>query len=455
MENLSEQIVSRAIAFQTEQLPDSAVHAVKRCLLDYCGVVLEGARQNRERNLSYLRASGACGSVSIFGMDCKADLYTAALLNGMDAHTIELDDGHRFGMLHMGAPIFSALLAAADGRSIPGEALLKAAVCGYEIAIALARQMQPGHKLKGYHATGTCCTVGCAMAAGTLLGLDAPQLRGALAAAATSAAGLLEVIDDASQLKPYNIGRAAMDGLAAAFTGAAGYCGPDDVIGGKRGFFAALAQPEDYQRIRESTLFPEDDGYAIEAIYFKPYAACRHCHPAIEAGLTLRERLKQMGGTTDDVDGITVRTYRLAIGGHDHTAVSGASSAKMSTPYALAAALCTGLAGIAAYQDDLLTDARIGALMQRIRLVMDPELDRLNPQKRAAVVELRLRDGRSLDCRVDYPRGEPENPIPDSELEAKFFELAASGGYGDRAEQILTCVRAYEERASELYGLLR
>ncbi len=455
MENLTEQIVSRTLAFQTEPLPARVVHAAKRCLLDYCGVVLAGAGQNRDLNLSYLSASGASGGISIFGLDRRADIYTAALLNGMDAHAVELDDGHRFGMLHLGAPVFSAVLAAAEERGISGELQIRAAVCGYETAIALARLMQPGHKLKGYHATGTCCTVGCAMALAVLLRLDKDQIRGTLAAAATSAAGLLEVIDDASQLKPYNIGRAAMDGVAAAFAGAAGFRGPDDVIGGKRGFFAVLAQKEDLPRIREAKLFPDAHAYAIEDGYFKPYAACRHCHPAIEAGLTLRDTLKQEEYKSSNIDKVTVRTYKLAIEGHEHTSVSGVSSAKMSTPYALSTALLTGQAGAAAYGEGYLTDVGISELMRKVELVMDPELDSLNPKKRAAIVELQMTDGRKFDCRVDYPRGEPENPIQDRELKAKFMDLATVSGHSNAADKIPACVDAFEERSNELYDLLR
>ena len=316
--------------------------------------------------------------------------------------------------------------------------------------------MQPGHKLRGYHATGTCCTVGCAMAAAVLLDFTEEQIQGALSAAAAGAAGILEMNQDASELKPYNVGRAALDGIAAAMAGRAGFRGPNDAIGGERGFYAVLADRKDLPRILESKLFQKGQ-YCISEIYFKPYAACRHCHPPIEAALHIREQITEEHSAPPDagmIGRITVRTYGLALHGHDHTAVSGITSAKMSTPYAMTAALLTGEAGVPAYTESMLHTPEIGQVMQKIRMVTDPELDKLNPQKRAAVVEIQLKDGTCYENRVDYPRGEPENPITDKELEQKMAGLFSEAGRSN-ASDIIQCVWDYEHQADRLIELMK
>lgn len=458
--NATQEIVERVVQFQTQDISKEVFHQTKRCILDYCGVVLAGAKYNAEKNARYLDSisfAAQSGTVSLFGMNRKADIYSAALVNGMNAHVIELDDGHRFGMMHMGAPIISAVFAVAEGKGISGEKILRAIICGYEIAITLARHMQPGHKLKGYHATGTCCTVGGAMAVALLLDFNREQIQGALSAAATSAAGLLEVIDDASQLKPYNIGRAAMDAVAAAMIGRAGFCGPDDVIGGKRGFFAALASAEDYQKICELPTLFSDDTPAITEIYTKPYAACRHCHPAIEAALSVREQMQGDGVeiSDDTIESICVSTYKLAIAGHDHTEICGVSSAKMSTPYSVAAALGRGLVGIGAYEQEILTDDCVQRLAKKVAVKFDEELDKLSPQKRAAIAQVSLCDGSGYRARVDYPRGEPENRMEDRELEEKFEELASIGGKtADEIQEIKRMIWDYTEQANSLFERL-
>ena len=447
--SLSEQILERTVILSRCSIPDRIFHEAKRCILDYCGVVLAGAETNRKKNKKYLKTVHSEGNITVFGMSQKTDVYTAALLNGMDAHVIELDDGHRFGMLHMGAPIISAIFAVAEERKIEGIRILRSIICGYDIAIALARHMQPGHKLKGYHATGTCCTVGAAMAIALLLDYDMEQMQGTLSAAATSAAGLLEVIDDASQLKPYNIGRAAMDAVAAAFTGAAGFRGPDDVIGGKRGFYAALASLDDYQSVKRCTLF-EENVYAISEIYTKSYAACRHCHPAIEGALYLRKNLYPLD--VNQIERIKVHTYKLAIDGHDHIEVRSVSSAKMSTPYSVAVAIIYGLCGLNAYENKILTDKTVAKLMSRIAVVLSEELDALNPQKRSAIVEVEFKNGIIVSKRVDYPKGEPENRLDDAELELKTKELVLFGGKtDDEVKEIFSSVWNYEDYADSLY----
>ena len=74
------------------------------------------------------------------------------------------------------------------------------------------------------------------------------------------------------------------------------------------------------------------DGYEIKRIYMKPYAACRHSHPSIEAVVdTLKENKINYG----EVKTIQIRTYKAAIEGHDHKDIQGSNSAKMSIPYSV------------------------------------------------------------------------------------------------------------------------
>lgn len=459
-ENLSKQVIYRVRQFQEDRIPEQVYHCAKRCVLDYCGVVLAGAKINKSKNIEYIEKYLSCsveGTSSIFGMSRKTDIYTAALMNGMNAHVLELDDGHRFGMMHMGATVISSIFAVAEGRNLTGEKILRAIICGYDVAIALARCMQPGHKLKGYHATGTCCTIGGAMGIALMLDYDEEQMMGTLASAATSSAGLLEVIDDASELKPYNIGRASMDSIAAAFVGGARFKAPNDVIGGKRGFFATMAAKEDYELIKKSQLF-DQDRYAITEIYTKPYAACRHCHPAIEAGLNIYKQAQKDGLriVSDVVKCVNVYTYKLAIAGHDHSDIQGVSSAKMSTPYSVSSALLRGDAGMNAYAEEALYDTDIIQLMKKINVKLDLDLNNLCPKKRVAVVEVQFFDGCSYSSRVDYPRGEPENKMEDDELESKLEELAILGGKSQsEIAKIKSIIWNYNEKANELFGQLR
>lgn len=376
-------------------------------LFDYLGVRLAG--------------------VQVFGDQCKTlcaelgeSIQTNALMGGIYAHVIELDDGHRIGMVHPGAPVISALLAVANKCPVSWEDFLRGIVMGYEVAIRLACAVQPSHKLKSYHATGTCGTVGAAMGIAAMLGFDFEQTKSAFSAATTSAAGILEMIDGDTQMKPYNAGRAAMDGVTAAFIGKARFKCPDDALGGKRGFLKVMTDEPKLQYVTNFT----QKSYMIESIYRKPYAACRHCHPSIEAALKLRS-LK--GFSVSDILQIEVTTYKLAVEGHDHTRIEGSNSAKMSIPYSLAVALCSGKAGMDEFTEERIKNPFVLSVTEKVRVSDDKELSALCPQKRVAIVSVKTKLGEFVE-RVDYPKGEPENPLSQEELEEKFRGLAMYGG---------------------------
>ncbi len=410
--NISEQIIDRVIDISEILLPDECVHQIKRCIIDYTGVLKAGESSLKGR----LSRENDAESV-----------LENAMYAGFCAHVLELDDGERQGMLHIGSVVISAVLAVSREIRPRGEDMIHAILCGYEVTITLARMIQPGHKLRGYHATGTCGTIGAAMAAAVLMGYDKKQLMSTLAMAATSSAGLLELIDDSSELKPYNVGRAAMDGVAAAFMGRYSLLSPIDPIGGKRGFIAVLS---DANTVDYKPVFQNVDHFNIMDIYVKPYASCRHCHPALEAVLKIRSRMFADGRkiAVDTINAISIYTYSLAIKGHDHVKIEAEASAKMSIPYTTAAALLTGNSGLNSYSENMLTDECINRLMGKISIQEDSEYTVECPKKRAARVEIRCVDGTEYSEKIEYPLGEPENPMSDEQLEKKTVELMTYSG---------------------------
>lgn len=407
---MTDQFINGIIALGKRDFPEVVRDAAKSVLMDYLGVRLAGVRIIGDKCSSLMEELGDT-------------MQTKALIGGIYAHVIELDDGHRIGMVHPGSPVISALLAVAEKYPVKQEDLLRGIVVGYEVTIRLACAVQPSHKLKFYHATGTCGTVGAAMGIAAMLGFDFEHTKSAFSAATTSAAGILEMIDGDTQMKPYNAGRAAMDGVTAAFIGKARFKSPDDALGGKRGFLKVMSDEPKLQYVTDFS----GDAYMIESIYRKPYAACRHCHPSIEAALTLRNK-KEF--ELNEVKQIDVATYKLAVEGHDHTRIEGSNSAKMSIPYSLAVALCTGKAGMDEFTDEKIMDASVLNMAGKVNVTANDELSDLCPQKRVAIVTVKTNKGDFVE-RVDYPKGEPENPLTEAELETKFKGLAMYGGLTD------------------------
>ena len=381
------------------------------CKDDYLAVAAAGAVKNRDRWGDMLKKASS-GAAELIGYPERTDGKTAALVNGFNAHSLELDDGHRFAMIHLGASVISAIKAAADENGIDGVSFQTGIVMGYEAACRVAIAMQPSHKNRGFHAAGTCGTIGAAAGVAFALDMDRTRMKRVLTCAAGSAAGMLEIQEQGSELKPYNVGRAAADGLTAAYMGLTDYATPDDMFGGERGFFELFSDSYDADKLTGDT-----DYFEIERIYVTPYASCRHSHSAVEAAIRLHE-------VTDikSIESVEVKTYKLAVKGHDHKDVPGVASAKLSIPYAVAAGLVYGRADLSVFEP---VDGRLTEFAKKVEVVEDPALTAESPQKRVAVVTVRTADGKVRSARVDYAKGDPENPMTEAELAEKKRSLTA------------------------------
>lgn len=393
------------------------------CLADYIAVTEAGSKSAKDLWGDFLRRA-LPGKSPLLGYCLKTDAHTACLVNGYNAHCLEFDDGQRFAMLHLGASIITALISAASENDIATNDFLAGVVMGYEATCRLAIAIQPGHKKKGFHAAGTCGTVGAAIAVAFALKMDATQMKTVLSAAVAGAAGMLEIQEQGSQMKPYNLGRAAMDGLSAATTGFTSMRGPDDMLGGERGFLKLFTDEYDVDKLTGNA-----SHFEIERIYVKPYAACRHCHAAIEAALALRNKMP-----LTDIDRVLVKTYKLAIQGHDHTVITGSASAKLSIPYSVAAAFLLGQAGMEAFDEAVVCREDILALTSKVFVEEAPRPSALPSDARYVTVVLKGKDGKEASYSVDYAKGDPENPMTHNEMHQKIQSLL---GYAECDEKIV------------------
>ena len=171
-------------------------------------------------------------------MKAAADV---AFVNGVAAHSIELDDTYERASLHPGVVVWPAVLAVAGEPDLTLGEVLAAASTGYDAVCALGDLLDPGETYRrGFHPTGVCGPIGAAAAVAELLKLDAEQARHARGIAASMASGLMEFLADGAWTKPLHAGQAAANGVRAARLAGAGYTGPADAIGGRHGFLQAF-----------------------------------------------------------------------------------------------------------------------------------------------------------------------------------------------------------------------
>lgn len=399
-------------------IPNEVMAKVRRSLLDYLAVTCAGAAFQKEKMKRYFSFSQPeAGAFKAIGTGKNLALKEAVFLNGLNAHALDFDDGTNSGIIHLGSPIFSLLIPLSQRYQIRVADMLKAAVIGYETSYTMAVSIQPGHKAMGYHATGTCGTLGAAVAGGHLLNFSEEERFQMFSAACMAASGMLKVLDEGSELKPYNVAKTALLSLTALQMAKSGFQGPADPLGG-RGFLRMMTGKEDIE-LKPVLLHGT---YAVMKSYTKPYASCRYTHPAVEAAIRLRNRVRP-----EEIEQICVRTYDLAVAGHDHTEIPGSYSAKMSIPYATAAGFLYGKAGMQEFSEDTVKNPEVLNLARKIEVRAEDELSRAFPGIQAAIVTVKTREKEYTE-RVDFPKGEPENPLTDEEFQIRYEDLMEYAG---------------------------
>ena len=428
MANLSDKFIELLYARASGELPPEVEREARNCLLDAIGCMLGGSTVFGDRARNYLHSLPKVKGVTVAGLDEKAAVQDAALWNGIFAHAFDIDDGDRRSSIHLGASIVPAVLAAAEWECAAMPQLLKGIAVGYEAAIRLGRCMQPSHRNRGFHASGTLGCIGAAMGVIALNGGSKEAFKNVLSAACSNAGGILEAQENVSDMKPWNIGRAAAGGVNAAYFGLSGFTGPVDPLDGKFGFIHAYCdewKPE---------MLEEDGSWSILGVYHKRHAACRHTHGSVDAVLELRRQIP-----AEQVDRLVIRMYKQGIKGHDHTEIAGITAGKMSVPYCAAMAWVLGRTGIADFTEENRVNPEILRICKATEILEDPELTAQAPGKRIAIVKAFLKDGSSVEKEMVFPVGEPENPMPEEAFRAKVGGMAAMSGKGEaEVEEILS-----------------
>lgn len=408
-------------------------------LLDWLGCIIAARHADVARAMG---RTGRCreGDVLRAGLASPdVDAQQAALLLGTLGNVLEMDDLHRASILHPGDTVGAAALAVGLRRDVTGAALLTALTRGYEAAIRIGRVAASGGYTTFYN-SGTCGVFGAAIAAVDLATADLTAsaetvMADALGQAGMMAAGIWQCRLEPTFSKQLATAHAARAGVFAAELAATGFPGARAILTGPMGFFASFYPEGD----RTHLTAPGD--WAILEMSFKPFAACRHVHPAISAALDLRGA--GLSGLPERVD---IHTYRAAIDFCDGPVPTTPDEARFSLQHAVAVALIKGAPAIADFAADALNAPDITAFRARIRLRVDPDLDAAFPRSYGA--RLRLTDGDGSERETVCPAawGDPENPMSETDLTDKFHANAAYGQLTpDQATAIVRAVMALPE----------
>ncbi|GBD29194.1 2-methylcitrate dehydratase 2 [bacterium HR32] len=429
---------------ETSQVPDPVRERATNHLVDGVAVMLAGAAAESGRIVrEHLREVGGNPQAVVVGSRVRAPLQLAAWANGIAAHALDYDDTQLatdprsvYGLLtHPTAPVLPAALAAAEHVGASGQELLDAYVVGVEVACRTADAVDPRHYRDGFHSTGTLGTFGACAAAARLLHCDLDQTLRALGLAASMAAGLRE--NFGTMTKPFHAGRAAENGLLAVLLARRGWTAARDILEAKRGFYSAAAGGFDPSRIEGrlgNPFFFESPGISI-----KPYPSGSLSHPAQDVLLDL---VREHDVRPEDVERIEVGVNSHVPNALIHTRPQTALEGKFSLQFQMAVGVVDRRAGLAQFTDERVRDPRVRALMERVHVHVDPEIEALGYNEMRMKVAIVLRDGRMLSGRADMARGHPRKPLSRQEVSEKFLECAALVMPQERARKLLDALWA-------------
>ncbi|HEU4923016.1 MAG TPA: MmgE/PrpD family protein [Burkholderiales bacterium] len=433
---VAEQVGEWAAALQPPSLPTTTQSAVRRLMLDITGLCVAARKADYIKAL--LASAVAKGNATAIGHASVLSPYDAALVNGSAAHGEDFDDTFEGGPIHAGAAIVPAALALAEHRGLDGAAVTKGIVVGTEFACRASMVAPQAIHRAGFHPSGVLCALGAAAAGAAMLGLPPRAIAHSIGIAGSFASGIIEYLADGAWTKRFHPGWAAQAGIRAALLAEAGFTGPLSVLEGTHGFYKAFAP----SKAPDFRVLLGDLGtrYVIDGIAFKPYACGTMTHPYIDCMMELRGsgvRPEEVMSVVCEVAEGTV--HRLWEPIQAKRRVPNGYVAKFSAPYCIAVGFLDGAVGFEQFTDERAADPALQAFADRISYVIDPK----NPYPRGFTghVRVTLRDGSVREIRRPHFRGGAHAPIPDDELERKYWDNCRFGGWRDeRAAQVARAI---------------
>ncbi|OYQ31620.1 hypothetical protein CHU95_21010 [Niveispirillum lacus] len=394
-------------------------------VLDWAGCAVIGATTPVAGLLADIFLRDQQGPCAVIGQAGTVGPEAAARYLGALGNIYEMDDVDKRARLHPGPVVIPAALAAAQATGADAGTLLEAVVRGYEAMVRLGRSLGDAH-YRYWHSTASCGTVGAAVAVASILGLDRDATAQAMALAVTRTGGLWETRNDPrSHAKQIHNAQAAGDGWLAASMAAVGLRGPSGILDGREGLFAATAGAADPTTILTDA---SADAWCLTEISLKPWPACRHAHPVIDAALALLEQQGRPCLRGEEVTGIAIQTYGDALRFCDRPHPGSVIEAKFSLQHSVAVTLLEGPPSLSAFDLPAIADQAVAALRSKVTVAVGQPYEERYPGRFGARLCLTLADGTLLVREQADALGDPENPLPRDRTVAKARTLMQAAG---------------------------
>ena len=410
-----------AAGLQYRDLSQDAVYQAKRFLLDSIGCALGGYQQHDVKiALQVLAELAGRGQATVIGTGERIDPVSAALANALMIRCMDYNDIYWKQDPSHPSDIFPAALACCERAGSGGKELIVGLVLGHEFEMRFCEAAFPGIRERGWH-HATLTAFVSPIVAGRTLHLSWEQIQNAIGISASRHCTLGAVTAGKLTMMKNTVDpMATQSGVFAALLAEKGYSGPEHVVDGKEGLTHVFG-PEWKLNLLTDGL---GESWRITQCGMKAFPSEALTHTPISAVLDL---VKTNNLRPEQVAKIQIRSLARAAdilsdpSKYDpHTK----ETADHSLPYVIAAALVDRQVTPVQFTPEKIMDEKIRAQLRKVEVVADPEIEKVFPALQRVIVNMTTNDGRTFSKQLDFPKGDPRNPLTDQEVEEKFAALA-------------------------------
>ena len=421
----TEKVAKFIVDFDYGVIPSKGIELVKASIIDSIGTALLGFREPVGNIVThFVKSTGGEQQVRLWGTGTRTSLPNATLANGVFIHAMDYDDGGGFG--HHGAILVPPALALGEKYRFSGRKIIEAYAVAYEVGYKLLYSLGNIQLGGGYHATSLLGAICAAAESAKLLKLDVTKTRMALGIAASLSSGLIQSFG--THAKPFQVGRAAENGLLSALLASEGLTGDPNIFEESRGYFYVYGQEQ--CTIRQMT---ENIGnplsIASQNMHFKQWPCCGGNYEVLTAVFDL---MKEYDIQPDQIRDIVVATSMRPPGPVNRPQPRNGMEGRFSLPYNVATALLDHVIDLASFSDDKFERPALQDLMRKVKVIWHPDCAekplRLQSESRFITIDILFNDGRMLSKRQDAAN---RKQLKVEEVYEKFVNNARIAGVSE------------------------
>src|ERR1700688_3564036 len=410
-----------AASLEYKHLSQDAVYQAKRFLLDSVGCALGGYQQHDVIiALEVLKEIAGRGPATVIGTGQKMDAVSASLANALMIRCMDYNDIYWKQDPSHPSDIFPAAMAAGERAGSDGRELIVGLVLGHEFEMRMCEAAFPGIRERGWH-HATLTAFVSPIVAGRALHLSWQQIQHAIGISASRHATLGAVTAGKLTMMKNTVDpMATQSGVLAALMAEKGYTGPEHVVDGKEGLTHCFGPSWKLNVLTDGL----GESWRITQCGMKAFPTEALTHTPISAVLDL---VKTNDLHPDQVEKIQIRSLARAadiLSDPSKYDPQSKETADHSLPYVIAAAIAERQVTPVQFEMKKIMDPTIRAQLKKVEVVADPEIEKVFPALQRVIVNITTTDGRKFSKQLDYPKGDPRNPLSDAEVEEKFAALA-------------------------------